>query len=69
MVFVFISFQTRQQNFLKKLFKSIIALKNQENISTADICSELFEGDNIVVGKSDNGQSQLVSGPFANKAK
>jgi hypothetical protein len=42
------------------------ALKDQENISTADICSELFEGENIVVGKTDNGQSQLVSGPFAN---
>jgi hypothetical protein len=42
-------------------------LKEQENISTADICKELFEGENIVVGKSDNGQSQLVSGPFANK--
>jgi hypothetical protein len=40
-------------------------LKEQENISTADICSELFEGENIVVGKTDNGQSQLVSGPFA----
>ena len=45
------------------------ALKEQENISTADICMELFEGENIVVGKTDNGQSQLVSGPFANKAK
>jgi vacuolar-type H+-ATPase subunit I/STV1 len=42
-------------------------LKEQENISTADICKELFEGENIIVGKSDNGQSQLVSGPFANK--
>jgi len=41
------------------------ALKAQENISTADICSELFEGENIVVGKTDNGQSQLISGPFA----
>lgn len=41
------------------------ALKEQENISTADICMELFEGENIVVGKTDNGQSQLVSGPFA----
>lgn len=41
------------------------SLKEQENISTADICSELFEGENIVVGKTDNGQSQLVSGPFA----
>jgi hypothetical protein len=43
------------------------ALKEQENISSADICNELFEGDNIVVGKTDNGQSELVSGPFANK--
>jgi hypothetical protein len=43
------------------------ALKEKENISTADICMELFEGENIIVGKSDNGQSQLVSGPFANK--
>ena len=42
-------------------------LDEQENISTADICKELFEGENIVVGKSDYGQSQLVSGPFANK--
>jgi len=42
------------------------ALKEQENISTADICSELFEGENIVVGKTDNGQSQLISGPLAN---
>ena len=37
----------------------------KEEISAADIRSELFEGDNIVVGKSDYGQSQLVSGPFA----
>jgi hypothetical protein len=44
-----------------------VALKEQENISTADICMELFEGENIVVGKTDNGQSQLISGPFANK--
>jgi vacuolar-type H+-ATPase subunit I/STV1 len=43
------------------------ALKEKDNISTADICMELFEGENIIVGKSDNGQSQLVSGPFANK--
>jgi hypothetical protein len=44
-------------------------LKEQDNISTADICMELFEGDNIVVGKSDYGQSELISGPFANKNK
>jgi hypothetical protein len=43
------------------------ALKEQDHISTADICMELFEGENIVVGKSDYGQSELVSGPFANK--
>jgi hypothetical protein len=43
------------------------ALKDQENISTADICMELFEGENVVIGKTDNGQSQLQSGPFANK--
>jgi hypothetical protein len=42
-------------------------LKDKENISSADIQMELFEGENIVVGKTDNGQSQLVSGPFANK--
>jgi len=44
-------------------------LKDQDNISTADICKELFEGENIVVGKTDYGQSELVSGPFANKKK
>lgn len=43
------------------------ALGEQENISTADICKELFEGENIVIGKTDNGQSLLKSGPFAKK--
>ena len=43
------------------------ALKEQENISTADICKELFNGENVVVGQTDYGQSQLLSGPFANK--
>jgi len=38
-------------------------------ISAADVRSELFEGGNIVIGKTDNGQSQLVSGPFATKKK
>lgn len=42
-------------------------LKEKEHISSADIQRELFEGDNIVVGKTDNGQSKLISGPFANK--
>jgi hypothetical protein len=41
-------------------------LQEKDSISVADIRSELFEGENIVVGKSDYGQSQLKSGPFAN---
>ena len=44
-------------------------LKNNNEISAADIRKELFEGENIVVGKSDNGQSELISGPFATKKK
>jgi hypothetical protein len=40
---------------------------NENEITSSDIRSELFEGDNIVVGKSDYGQSLLQSGPFANK--
>ena len=46
--------------------KARIGDKNGEEISTADIRNELFEGDNVITGKSDNGQSQLLSGPFAN---
>ena len=41
--------------------------KDSETISAADIRAELFEGENIVVGKTDNGQSELLSGPFAKK--
>ena len=41
--------------------------KDPETISVADIRSELFEGDNIVVGNTDHGQSELISGPFATK--
>ena len=41
--------------------------KDPETISVADIRSELFEGENIVVGNTDHGESQLVSGPFASK--
>jgi hypothetical protein len=40
---------------------------NENEITSSDIRSELFEGDNIVVGKTDYGQSLLQSGPFANK--
>jgi hypothetical protein len=43
------------------------SLSEQENISTADICNELFNSENVVVGKTDYGQGQLKSGPFANK--
>jgi hypothetical protein len=42
-------------------------LNEKDNISSADICKELFDGENVVIGKSDYGQSQLVSGPFATK--
>lgn len=38
-----------------------------ESISVADIRSELFEGNNIVVGETDHGRSELISGPFAER--
>ena len=40
-------------------------LLTNDEISVGDIRSELFEGENIVVGKTDYGRSELVSGPFA----
>ena len=43
------------------------SLKDNDTISAADIRKELFEGENIIVGDSDHGQSLLKSGPFANK--
>jgi len=45
------------------------ALSSNDGISVADIRSELFEGENIIVGKTDNGQSELISGPFSTKNK
>lgn len=45
------------------------ALQGNESISVGDIRSELFDGDNIVVGKTDYGRSELVSGPFVEKDK
>jgi hypothetical protein len=44
-------------------------LSSSENevVSVEDIQKELFEGENIITGKTDNGQSLLVSGPFATK--
>jgi len=50
-------------NSTEKTFSS----KDPENISVADIRSELFESENIVTGKTDYGMSQLKSGPFANQ--
>ena len=41
--------------------------REPETISVADIRSELFDDENVVIGKSDYGQSQLKSGPFAKK--
>ena len=47
--------------------ETVLREKDPDTISAADIRTELFEGENIVVGKSDYGQSELVSGPFATK--
>ena len=41
------------------------ALRNNENLTISDIRKEMFEGENVVIGKTDNGRSQLLSGPFA----
>lgn len=45
--------------------EKVFSTKEPEAISAADIRSELFESENIVVGKTDYGRSQLKSGPFA----
>jgi hypothetical protein len=47
--------------------ESNFASKEPDSISVADIRSELFDGENVVVGKTDYGQSQLKSGPFSKK--
>jgi hypothetical protein len=47
--------------------ENTITSKEVESISVADIRSELFDGENIVIGKTDYGQSELKSGPFAKK--
>jgi hypothetical protein len=44
--------------------KKLLERSNGDEISVADIRSELFEGDNIVVGKSDKGLSLLQNSPF-----
>jgi hypothetical protein len=40
------------------------SLKEQDVIMSSDIKTELFEGDNIITGKSDNGKSALINNPF-----
>jgi hypothetical protein len=46
------------------------SLKDNDIISAADIRKELFEGENIIIGETDHGQSLLKSGPFVvNKDK
>jgi hypothetical protein len=42
-------------------------LEKNKSLTSEDVRNELFEGDNIITGKTDYGQSLLVSGPFANK--
>ena len=37
-----------------------------DSITIEEVKRELFEGDNIVVGETDHGKSQLISGPFKN---
>jgi hypothetical protein len=49
--------------------ESTFSAKETDTISVADIRSELFEGENVVVGKTDYGQSQLKSGPFSSNVK
>jgi hypothetical protein len=41
--------------------------ESSNTISVSDIRSELFDGENIVTAQTDHGQTELLSGPFANK--
>ena len=45
----------------------IEVLQQNVTLTSEDIRNELFEGENIIMGKSDYGQSLLTSGPFASK--
>jgi hypothetical protein len=40
------------------------SLGEQENVTTQEICNTLFEGDNIITGKNDHGESKLTHNPF-----
>jgi hypothetical protein len=44
-----------------------LTTEGSDTISVADIRSELFDGDNVITGKTDYGRSELVSGPFSMK--
>lgn len=50
---------------LNTVENTLMNSENLETISAADIRNELFESENIVIGKTDHGQSELKSGPFA----
>jgi hypothetical protein len=56
---------TQESSFAKKNEGE----EGEEEVTSADIRNELFEGDNIITGKTDNGQSELLSGPFASTFK
>ena len=56
---------SEEQKLLREQNTQEENLLSNDSISVGDIRSELFEGDNIITGKTDNGISKLVSGPFA----
>jgi hypothetical protein len=41
-------------------------LSENQNVTSDDIQKELFEGENVITGKTDNGRSLLKSDPFTN---
>jgi hypothetical protein len=52
---------------INNMNSQIELLQQNTSLTSEDVRNELFEGENIVTGKSDYGQSRLVSGPFATK--
>ena len=45
--------------------ETLLAKQESTGISASDVIQEMFEGDDIVTGKTDNGKSQLISGPLS----
>jgi hypothetical protein len=41
-------------------------LSLEDAVTSEDVARELFEGEDIITTKTDNGQSKLISGPFSN---